>query len=218
MTQYPKISSSILSANFACLGKEIEEVTQAGADSIHIDVMDGHFVPNITLGPQIIKAIRPYTTLPFDVHLMIENVDSYLDLFVDAGADSLIIHPENNFHSHRTLQKIRKLGKKAGIALNPATSPQVLEYVLEDLDIILVMTVNPGFGGQKFIDGQLEKIEKVRSMIGDRAIDLAVDGGVTHENSKQIIEAGASTLVAGSAIFNALGYKNNIQRLKENHP
>lgn len=214
MNQYPKVSSSILSANFAFLGKEIQDVTQAGADSIHIDVMDGHFVPNITLGPQIIKAIRPYSSLPFDVHLMIKNVDSYINHFAEAGADSLIIHPETETHVHRTLQAIRKLGKKAGIALNPATSPQIIEYLLDEIDIILIMTVNPGFGGQSFIHSQLEKIKIVHSMIGKRPIEIAVDGGVNFENSSKIIEAGASTLVAGTAIFNKEGYEKNIKRLK----
>lgn len=214
MKQYPKISSSILAANFAFLGKEIEDVTQAGADSLHIDVMDGHFVPNITLGPQVIKAIRPYSSLPFDVHLMINGVDSYLETFIEAGADRLIVHPEAEPHIHRILQRIKKLGKKAGIALNPATSPQVIEYLLNEIDYILIMTVNPGFGGQKFIPQQLEKIKIIRSIVGTQPIEIAVDGGVTLENSHQIREAGATTLVAGTAIFNHLGYENNIKHLK----
>lgn len=214
MKQYPKISSSILSANFASFGKEIADITQAGADSIHIDVMDGHFVPNITFGPQIIKAIRPYSSLPFDVHLMINDVDTSLEMFVTAGADRLIVHPEAEPHIHRILQRIKKFGKKAGIALNPATSPHVIEYLLDEIDYVLVMTVNPGFGGQNFIYQQLEKIKVVRSIVGTQPIEIAVDGGVTLENSQQIIEAGASTLVAGTAIFNNLGYENNIRRLR----
>ncbi|MBN9343010.1 MAG: ribulose-phosphate 3-epimerase [Caedibacter sp. 38-128] len=214
MKQYPKISSSILSANFASLGKEIADITQAGADSIHIDVMDGHFVPNITFGPQIIKAIRPYSSLPFDVHLMINDVDTSLEMFVTAGADRLIVHPEAEPHIHRILQRIKKFGKKAGIALNPATSPHVIEYLLGEIDYVLIMTVNPGFGGQNFIYQQLEKIKVVRSIVGTQPIEIAVDGGVTLENSQQIIEAGASTLVAGTAIFNNLGYENNIRRLR----
>ncbi|AIL13534.1 ribulose-phosphate 3-epimerase [Candidatus Paracaedimonas acanthamoebae] len=214
MKQHPKISSSILSANFASLGKEIADVTQAGADSIHIDVMDGHFVPNITLGPQVIRAIRPYSPLPFDVHLMINNVDSYLEFFAAAGADRLIVHPEAEPHIHRILQRIKKLGKKAGVALNPATSPRAIEYLINEIDYILIMTVNPGFGGQSFISQQLEKIKVVRSIVGTQPIEIAVDGGVTLENSQQIIEAGASTLVAGTSIFNDLGYENNIRRLR----
>lgn len=214
MKQHPKISSSILSANFATLGQEIADVTQAGADSIHIDVMDGHFVPNITLGPQVIKAIRPYSPLPFDVHLMINDVGSYLEVFVTAGADRLIVHPEAEPHIHRILQKIKKLGKKAGIAINPATSPSVIEYLLDEIDYILIMTVNPGFGGQSFIHQQLEKIKVIRSIVGTQPIEIAVDGGVTLQNSQQIIKAGASTLVAGTAIFNNLGYENNIRRLR----
>jgi len=214
MKQHPKISSSILAANFAFLGKEVAEVTQAGIDSIHIDVMDGHFVPNITLGPQTIKAIRPYSSLPFDVHLMIDDVGAYLEIFAESGADSLIVHPETEPHIHRILQRIKKLGKKAGLALNPGTSPHMIEYLLDEIDYVLIMTVNPGFGGQHFIYQQLEKIKAIRSLLGERSIEIAVDGGVTLENSSQIIAAGASTLVAGTAIFNNLDYKNNIRRLR----
>jgi ribulose-phosphate 3-epimerase len=214
MKQHPKISSSILAANFAFLGKEVADVTQAGIDSIHIDVMDGHFVPNITLGPQTIKAIRPYSSLPFDVHLMIDDVGSYLEIFAESGADSLIVHPETEPHIHRILQRIKKLGKKAGIALNPGTSPHMIEYLLDEIDYVLIMTVNPGFGGQHFIDQQLEKIKVIRSILGERSIEIAVDGGVTLENSSQIIAAGASTLVAGTAIFNKLDYKNSIRCLR----
>ena len=209
-----KIAPSILSCDFARLGAEIEAVTQAGADMIHIDVMDGHFVPNLTLGPDLIKAIRPYSSLPFDVHLMISPADLLIDRFIEVGADILTIHPEANPHAHRTLQKIRHHRKKAGIALNPATPLDVLDYILEDVDLILVMTVNPGFGGQAFIPSQLEKIRAVREIIGMRSIELAVDGGISAETAAQARAAGATVLVAGTAIFKNPDYAQGIKSLR----
>ncbi len=209
-----KIAPSVLSCDFARLGAEIEAVTQAGADMIHIDVMDGHFVPNLTLGPDIVKAIRPYSSLPFDVHLMVNPADLLIDRFIEVGADILTIHPEANPHAHRTLQKIRHHRKKAGIALNPATPLDVLDYILEDVDLILVMTVNPGFGGQAFIPSQLEKIRAVREIIGMRSIELAVDGGISAETGAQARAAGATVLVAGTAIFKNPDYAQGIKSLR----
>jgi ribulose-phosphate 3-epimerase len=213
-----KIAPSILSADFAKLGEEIAAVEKAGADYIHVDVMDGHFVPNITIGPGVVKSIRPYTNLPLDVHLMIAPADPYIDEFADAGADIITVHAEVGPHVHRTLQQIKATGKKVGISLVPSTPASELEYIINDVDLVLVMTVNPGFGGQKFIDSQLEKIRQIRQMITNSGneIELEVDGGVNAETAKQVMEAGADVLVAGSAVFkgNQEEYAANIAALR----
>ena len=197
------ISPSILSSDFAKLGEEVRAIDAAGADWIHIDVMDGHFVPNLTIGPGVVKALRPHSAKPFDVHLMISPVDNFLDAFAEAGADIITVHPEAGPHLHRSIQHIKSLGKKAGVSLNPATPAKMLEYVLEDIDLVLVMSVNPGFGGQKFISGQLRKIEAVAKQIAKHNLDirLEVDGGIDAETARQAVDAGANVLVAGTAAF-----------------
>ncbi|GIX15987.1 MAG: ribulose-phosphate 3-epimerase [Rhodothalassiaceae bacterium] len=212
------IAPSILSADFARLGEEVAAVDAAGADVIHIDVMDGHFVPNLTIGPAVIRALRPVTDKPFDVHLMISPADPYLAAFREAGADILTVHPEAGPHLHRTLQRIRALGAKAGVALNPATPAAAIRHVLDIVDLVLVMTVNPGFGGQSFIPGMLEKIAEVREMIAlaGRGIALEVDGGITPETAPDVVAAGADWLVAGTAVFAGGGesYAANIAALR----
>ena len=216
--QAVRIAPSILSADFAVLGPEVEAVTAAGADWIHVDVMDGHFVPNITIGPMVVKALRKHSKLPFDVHLMITPVDPMVPAYVDAGADVISFHPEAGPHVHRTIQLIKSLGKKAGCVLNPATPLSAIENVLGDLDLVLVMSVNPGFGGQAFIESQLAKIAALRTAIDalGKDIDLEVDGGVNPETARRCIKAGADVLVAGTAVFSggADHYADNIRALR----
>jgi ribulose-phosphate 3-epimerase len=214
----PKIAPSILSADFATLGAEVKAVSDAGADYIHVDVMDGHFVPNLTIGPVVVASLRPHTKLPLDVHLMIEKPELSIEAYAKAGADIITVHAEACVHLERTLQLIKSFGKKCGVSLVPSTPASALDYVMDVADLILVMTVNPGFGGQKFIASQLPKIKRIREMItaSGRPIDLEVDGGVNAETAKQVVAAGANVLVAGSAVFtrNAADYAKNIASLR----
>lgn len=213
-----RIAPSILSADFANLGEEVRRIEAAGADWVHIDVMDGHFVPNLTIGPMVVKALRPHSTLPFDVHLMISPVDGFLDAFAAAGADIITVHPEAGPHIHRSVQHIKSLGKQAGVSLNPATPAKMLDYLIDEIDLVLVMSVNPGFGGQSFIDSQLRKIEAIRKMIdkSGRDIRLEVDGGIDAATAPLAISAGADVLVAGTATFKGGpgAYADNIRRLR----
>lgn len=218
MQQRTRIAPSILSADFAALGREVEAITAAGADFVHVDVMDGHFVPNITIGPMVVKALRSHTSLPFDTHLMISPVDPYIPAYVEAGADIVSLHPEAGPHLHRSIQLIKSLGRKAGAVLNPATPVTAVEHVLGDIDLVLVMSVNPGFGGQSFIESQLPKIAALRRMIdaSGRTIDLEVDGGVNPETARKAVAAGADMLVAGTAVFSGgpQRYAANIKALR----
>jgi ribulose-phosphate 3-epimerase len=213
-----EILPSILSADFARLGEQVAALEQAGCRTLHVDVMDGHFVPNITIGPGVVTALRPHTQKPFDVHLMISPVDPFLDAFAEAGADVITVHPEAGPHLHRTVQRIKGLGKKAGVSLNPATPAKALDYVLEDLDLVLVMSVNPGFGGQRFISSQLKKIEAIAERVSKHKLDvlIEVDGGVDAETAPRAIAAGANVLVAGTAVFRGgpEHYAENIRALK----
>jgi ribulose-phosphate 3-epimerase len=214
----PLIAPSILSADFAKLGEEVRAVDAAGADWIHVDVMDGHFVPNLTIGPAVVKAIRPHTNKPLDVHLMISPVDPFVQAFAEAGADTITVHPEAGPHVHRTVQLVKSLGKRAGVSLNPATPAKALDYLLGDVDLVLVMSVNPGFGGQKFLRSQLRKIEAIANRIAKEnlTIDLEVDGGIDAETARLAVDAGATALVAGTAVFRGGPdqYRSNIQALR----
>jgi ribulose-phosphate 3-epimerase len=213
-----RIAPSILAADFARLGEEVRAIEKAGADFVHVDVMDGHFVPNLTIGPAVVKALRPHSKLPFDVHLMIAPVDPYVAEFAAAGADIITVHPEAGAHLHRTLQLIKSLGKRAGVALNPATPAEAVRHIIGEIDLILVMSVNPGFGGQRFILSQLDKLRILRAMIGEsgREIALEIDGGINEETARAAVDAGADLLVAGTAVFSGGPgrYADNIKRLR----
>jgi ribulose-phosphate 3-epimerase len=220
MTRSVIIAPSLLASDFSKLGEEAKAVAAAGADWLHIDVMDGHFVPNITLGPDIVKALRPHVSIPFDVHLMIAPVDPYLEAFREAGADLISVHPESGPHLNRTLQRIRSLGAKAGVVFNPSTSPEVIRYMMDDIDLLLVMSINPGFGGQSFMRSQLKKIETLRAMAdaaGRPDMIIEVDGGVNRETARLCLDAGANALVAGTAVFKGGpgAYADNIAALRD---